>query len=131
MIGRPATAQGMASAPVFPPVGDKIYNTLAHLTTIGGSSMNTVHVPGTKSKHIMLYALSTCGWCHKAKKFLDGLGVEYEYVYVDQLEGDDKKAVVRDVKQWNPACSFPTLVIDNKKCIVGYDEADIRKAVSK
>jgi len=93
--------------------------------------MTTVHVPGTKSKHIMLYALSTCGWCHKAKKLLDGLGVEYEYVYVDQLDGDDKKAVVRDVKQWNPACSFPTLVVDKSNCIVGYDEADIRKAVSK
>ena len=41
-------------------------------------------VPGENKGHkVTLYALSTCGWCKKTKKFLDELGVEYEYVYVD------------------------------------------------
>ncbi len=93
--------------------------------------MAVVHVPGTKSRQIMLYALSTCGWCHKARKLLDELGVEYDYVYVDQLDGDDKERTVQNIKAWNPACSFPTVVVDNESCIVGYNEADIRKAVGK
>ncbi|MFU8796321.1 MAG: glutaredoxin family protein [Dehalococcoidia bacterium] len=93
--------------------------------------MPVVHVPGTKSRHIMLYALSTCGWCHRAKRLLDELGVEYDYMYVDRLDGDEKKTAVRNVKMWNPACSFPTIVIDDKSCLVGYDEAQIRRELKK
>jgi hypothetical protein len=41
--------------------------------------MTSVHVPGKKSRRIMLYALSTCGWCHKTKKLLDDLGVVKQF----------------------------------------------------
>lgn len=93
--------------------------------------MTVVHVPGRKSRHVMLYALSTCGWCHKTRKLLDDLGVEYDYAYVDQLDGDEKKKTIREVKAWNPACSFPTLVLDNAKCIVGYSEEEIKENIRK
>jgi glutaredoxin-like protein NrdH len=93
--------------------------------------MTVVHVPGRKSGHIMLYALSTCGWCRKTKKLLDDLGVEYDYEYVDQLQGDEKDEAIRKVTKWNPSCSFPTMVIDNKKCIIGYQENEIREALRK
>ena len=93
--------------------------------------MTVVHVPGRKSSHIMLYALSTCGWCQKTKKLLDDLGVAYDYEYVDQLYGEEKEKAIQEVKVWNPACSFPTLVIDNKKCIVGYKEDQIKEALKK
>jgi len=53
--------------------------------------MTVVQVPGKKSRHIMLYALSTCGWCGKTKKLLDDLGVEYSYEYVDQLQGAEQE----------------------------------------
>jgi len=49
--------------------------------------MTAVHVPGRQSGHIMLDALSTCGWCHKTKKLLDDLGAEYnvaDLVWPDQ-----------------------------------------------
>ena len=93
--------------------------------------MTLVHVPGKKSRRIMLYALSTCGWCHKTKTLLDDLGVEYDYEYVDQLQGDEKDEAVRKVTEWNSACSFPTLVLDNEECIVGYKEGEIREALQK
>jgi glutaredoxin len=93
--------------------------------------MTVVHVPGKKSSHIMLYALSTCGWCQKTKKLLDDLGVEYDYEYVDQLQGDEREKVIQEVSAWNPKCSFPTMVIDKKKCIVGYKEDEIREAIRK
>lgn len=93
--------------------------------------MGVVHVPGRKSKHVMLYALSTCGWCHKARKLLDDLGVEYDYVYVDQLHGEEREKAIREVKAWNPACSFPTLILDSQKCIIGYSEQEIRDGLRK
>jgi glutaredoxin len=30
------------------------------------------------------------------------------------------------LKQHNPKCTFPTLVVNDKKCIIGYAEEEIR-----
>ena len=91
--------------------------------------MSVVHVPGKKSGHIMLYALSTCGWCQKTKKLLDEIGVEYDYEYVDHLGGNEKEKAMQEVTNWNPRCTFPTLVVNDEKCIVGYKEHEIREAL--
>jgi arsenate reductase-like glutaredoxin family protein len=32
---------------------------------------------------------------------------------------------------WNPAASFPTIVIDNQRSIVGFKEDEIREALKK
>ena len=93
--------------------------------------MSVVHVPGAKSADIMLYALSTCGWCQRTKKLLDDLGVAYDYEYVDHLQGEEREEAIQKVTVWNPSCSFPTLVINNEKCIVGYQEHEIREALGK
>ena len=93
--------------------------------------MAITHVPGKDSGHIMLYALSTCVWCGKTRKLLDDLGVAYDYEYVDLLQGEEKQKTVQKIMVWNPACSFPTLVINDKNCIVGFKEDDIRKALAK
>ena len=93
--------------------------------------MSAVHIPGKKSRHIMVYALSTCGWCHKTRQLLDELGVEYDYEYVDYLHGDEREKAIQEVIAWNPSRNFPTLVIDNKKCIVGYKEDEIREALGQ
>lgn len=93
--------------------------------------MTVVRVPGKKTGRIMLYALSTCGWCQKTKKLLDDLGVEYDYEYVDYLHGDEREKVVQEVTVWNPRRSFPTLIIDDEKCIIGYKESEIREALEK
>jgi len=87
------------------------------------------HVPGKNVGHIVLYALSTCPWCKKTKKLLEDLGVEHYYEDVDLLDGDEKAAAIRAVERWNPSCSFPTLVINDETCIVGFKEQDIRDAL--
>lgn len=87
------------------------------------------HVNGENKGKIMLYALSTCGWCRKTKELLRNLGVEYSYVYVDLLEEDDQSNTMDEVKNWNPRCSFPTTVINDKTCIVGFKEDEIKKAL--
>ena len=91
--------------------------------------MSVEHVPGKNIGSVMLYALSTCGWCKKTKELLNNLGIEYDYIFVDLLEGNERETVMQTVEKWNPSCSFPTLVINNSKCIVGYKEEEIREAV--
>jgi len=88
--------------------------------------MAVQHVSGRNVGHIMLYALSTCPWCKKTKKLLEDLRVEYYYEDVDFLGGDEREAITDTIKRWNPSCSFPTLVLNNNKCIVGFRENEIR-----
>ncbi len=93
--------------------------------------MTMQHVDGKNVGKVTLYALSTCGWCKKTRLLLDELNVEYEYIYVDLLEGDERNEVIEQVKKWNSQLSFPTLVLNDEKTIVGFDENGIREAVSE
>jgi glutaredoxin-like protein NrdH len=87
------------------------------------------HVDGKKKGNIMLYALSTCGWCAKTKELLRTLGVEFSYAFVDLLEGKEQDDAMNEVEKWNPQGSFPTLVIRDTICIVGFREDEIRGAL--
>jgi glutaredoxin-like protein NrdH len=93
--------------------------------------MKLTHVPGKKSADIKLFALSTCPWCKKTKALLESLGVDFSYVDVDLLSGADRNEAMAIVKKWNPGASFPVLVFDDAKCIVGFREQDIRAALAK
>ena len=90
--------------------------------------MDMAHVAGKNKGSIVLYGLSTCVWCRKTKQLLDQLGVEYHYVNVDLLQGEEKTKATAEVKKLNPRCSFPTLSI-NDQCIVGFDESGIQEAL--
>lgn len=89
--------------------------------------MNISHVSGKNKGHVMLYALSTCGWCQKTKQMLRDLGVEYDYIDVDLLDEDEKSKVIEQVRKWNPRSSFPTIVLNNNKCVVGYQPEVLQK----
>ena len=77
---------------------------------------------------VKLYTLSTCSHCKSTKKFLDDCTVKYEFVDVDLTQGDERKAILEDVKKFNPKCSFPTVII-GEKVIVGYKEDEIKEAL--
>jgi glutaredoxin-like protein NrdH len=79
-------------------------------------------------KSVKVYALSTCSHCKSTKKFLDDCTVVYDVVEVDLLEGETRKAILEDVKKFNPKCSFPTIII-GEKVIVGYREEEIKEAL--
>jgi glutaredoxin-like protein NrdH len=91
--------------------------------------MAIIHVEGDNKGNIMLYTLSTCGWCRKTKALLRELNVAFDYEDVDLLEKNEKDKAMSEVRKWNPACSFPSLVIDGKQCIVGFQEEKIREAL--
>ena len=76
---------------------------------------------------VKLYALSTCGWCRKARTLLEENNVEYELIYVDLLEKDEKDKVLEEVRKWNPRTSFPTLVVNNSESVAGFKEERMRE----
>jgi glutaredoxin len=79
-------------------------------------------------KPVKIYSLSTCSHCKSTKKLLDECQVEYEFEDVDLLEGEERAAILEDVKKINPRCSFPTITIGDK-VIVGYREDEIKEAL--
>lgn len=83
-----------------------------------------------RNHHVKIFTLSTCGWCHKTKEMLKSLNVQYEYIDVDLLSGDEWQTVNDELKKYNPLCTFPTIIIDDgKKVIVGYKDSDIKGAL--
>ena len=87
-------------------------------------------IEGSHNNHsVMLYALSTCGWCRKTRRFLESQEVAFDYVYVDLVVGDERKEVLAQVRQWNPKGSFPTIVVDDTEGIVGFSEDQLMEAL--
>jgi glutaredoxin-like protein NrdH len=79
-------------------------------------------------KPVKLYSLSTCSHCRTTKRFLDECTIVYDHVDVDLLKGEERKAVIEDVKKLNPKCSFPTIIIGDR-VIIGYKENEIKEAL--
>jgi len=78
-------------------------------------------------KIIRLYALSTCPYCIRVKKFLLDRGVEFELTEVDLLESGEQWAVAKEVKKHNPDATYPTLIIE--KVFTEFDEKAIVDAL--
>jgi len=79
-------------------------------------------------KPVKIYTLSTCSHCKATKKLLNDCKVKYDFKDVDLLKGEERAAIIEDVKKWNPRCSFPTIIIGDK-VIVGHKEKEIKEAL--
>jgi len=95
-----------------------------------GTNARFTRVEGIDRGRIVLYTLSTCMWCKMAKRLLGDMGVGYEYVDMDTLPAGEKDALKRELLKWNPAGSYPTIVINDSECIKGYDESEIREKLT-
>ena len=79
-------------------------------------------------KSVKMYTLSTCSHCKAAKRFLAECTVQYEFTDVDTLTGEERTAVITDLRGFNPKCSVPTIIIGGE-VIIGFDESAIKKAL--
>lgn len=77
---------------------------------------------------VKIYSLTTCSHCKATKKFLSDCTIKYEFVDVDLFKGEERKAILSDVKKFNPKCSFPTIIIGDT-VIIGYREKEIKEAL--
>jgi glutaredoxin-like protein NrdH len=91
--------------------------------------MEIKHIEGKNKGRVMLFALSTCVWCKRTKRLLDELAIAYDYIDVDLLDGTEREEVNKKVLRWNPSGSYPTIVLDDSKCIVGFDPEKIKEVL--
>lgn len=81
-----------------------------------------------KKTRPMLYTLSTCVHCAATKRFLREHGIEYDYVDVDLLEGQERENIRDEVMKVSGGFRFPTIVI-GKKVMVGFYEDKLKEAL--
>lgn len=91
--------------------------------------MNIQRIDGQDKGQVFLYALSTCGWCKKTKAYLNEQVVAYSYVDVDLEQGEEREKALEEVRRWNPSTSFPTVVINNSTCVVGFQPDKLKEAL--
>ncbi|MGA3084078.1 MAG: glutaredoxin family protein [Thermodesulfobacteriota bacterium] len=77
---------------------------------------------------VKLYTLSTCSHCKNTKQFLNNMGVAYDYIDVDLLQGQEQTEIIKEVKKYNPNTSFPTILIGDR-IIVGFKEKEIKEVL--
>lgn len=79
---------------------------------------------GTHDAHdVVVYALSTCGFCKRGLAFLRSNSVKFRYVYVDLLDNDAKQELKDSLsKKFNDRIAYPFIVVDDVKSCVGFTE---------
>jgi len=75
-----------------------------------------------------VYALSTCPYCKRTKRFLDQHKIVYDHIDVDLLDDDKQDEVLEEVEKLTGRRSFPVVIIGDE-VIVGHDEDRLRKAL--
>lgn len=80
------------------------------------------------SQNIILYSLTTCGFCQAIKKMFNDLGINYQCVEADELSETEKKKAIKGLREVNPKCSFPTVVVGDQ-VIVGYKVQEIKETI--
>ncbi|HPJ35058.1 MAG TPA: glutaredoxin family protein [Spirochaetota bacterium] len=81
---------------------------------------------------VKVYALSTCAFCKKALKFLRENSINFMYIYVDDMEHDDKQALKKKLKErYKKDVGFPFMVINDDRVIVGFLEKEYKKLLTE
>lgn len=73
---------------------------------------------------IKMYGLTSCAHCKDMRLYLKERGVDFEWTYVDLLTGDERSETMRELRDLNPECTFPTVVI-GETVIAGFKKDKI------
>lgn len=92
--------------------------------------MKYIKVPGKYKEHkVLIYTISTCIWCKRAKKFLRDQDIEYKYVDIDQCNVEDRSKIKKDILARGGQLVYPTIIIDDKILINNFRIDKIRDAL--
>ena len=81
-------------------------------------------------KKITIYALSTCLWCKKTKKYFDEKKIHYETVDYDKQDEASQQKMMQEMRAAGCSGSFPFLKIGGT-CVQGYDPEEFERLIEK
>ncbi|MDO5044395.1 MAG: glutaredoxin family protein [Coriobacteriia bacterium] len=73
-----------------------------------------------------VFGLSTCSYCKATKRYLDKNNIEYESVFVNKLEGEEREQVVDYIKKLTGGTMFPVTVSKDEEYVVGFDKKGLQ-----
>jgi glutaredoxin len=82
-----------------------------------------VHVKGDRDQkeELFLFAISTCIWCKRGKRWLDDRGFSYSYLDIDKIPVQEKNLIRQELgKILGETPSMPFLIIDDRTYHSGY-----------
>lgn len=81
-----------------------------------------VHEDGVKVQHgLQLLAISTCGFCRKAKQFLKENGCAFDWVDVDLIDPEEKSKIASEFqKKFDARLMYPCLVVDGSDYLMSF-----------
>ena len=71
-------------------------------------------------KKVVMYTLSSCPWCMRAKKFFREKDIPFEYIDYDKADEETRKSIMEDCRSHGEEMSFPFVKID-EDVVVGYN----------
>ena len=71
-------------------------------------------------KKVVMYTLSTCPWCMRAKKFFREHDIPFEYIDYDKADKETQQAIREDCLFHGEQMSFPFIKIGDD-VVVGYN----------
>ena len=79
-------------------------------------------IPGKRNgRELKMLALSTCGFCKRAKAFLKEQEIGYSFIDVDTLEKSVRKQIRSDFAlKHGKTITYPTLLIGDEDYLVGF-----------
>ncbi|MBI4351950.1 MAG: glutaredoxin family protein [Elusimicrobia bacterium] len=81
-------------------------------------------------KKVTIYALSTCLWCRKSKKYFEENKVPFEAVDYDKQSEARQAEMMKEMKCAGCTGSFPFIKI-GAACVQGYDPDEFEKLLKK
>ena len=95
-----------------------------------GLQSKIVHVSGNDRGTLLLIGRTTCPWCMKEKELFANLSIDYYWVDMNILDEAETAQVIDSIRVCGQTGSVPILVINGEKCIIGFQEDQIRKALA-
>ena len=74
-----------------------------------------------KAENLTLLSLSTCGFCHSARQYLEDRGLAFRYLELDTIPAEDKSELKIEFRnKFGRRPSFPTLIINEERFLIGF-----------
>jgi glutaredoxin len=71
------------------------------------------------SQDVVVYALSTCPWCKRAREWFTAQQVACEFINIDELPDQEGDAAADKAHELSGSHAFPVVVIDGS-VVVGF-----------
>ncbi|HBB67543.1 MAG: NrdH-redoxin [Elusimicrobia bacterium GWA2_56_46] len=77
-------------------------------------------------KKIKIYALSTCLWCKRTKKFFEDRKISFEAVDYDKADEAEQERIMAEMRGKGGGGSFPYVCI-GEEVVQGYDPDEFER----